>query len=111
MISKDNADHYVWGDNCDGWRLADREDCSIIHEQMPRDTREVRHYHNESRQFFFVLSGWMHIEVDGKQQVLQPHEGIDVPPKTPHQVFNHSAEALEFLVISQPNTRNDRVLA
>ena len=26
MISKDNAEHYIWGDNCDGWYLVNRQD-------------------------------------------------------------------------------------
>lgn len=111
MISKNNAEHYIWGGNCDGWRLMDREDCSIIHEKMPPDTRESRHFHNESRQFFFVLSGCMHIEIEGTRHVLHPHEGIEVQPELAHQVLNLSAGELEFLVISQPNTRGDRVLA
>ncbi|MDY1001048.1 cupin domain-containing protein, partial [Pantoea agglomerans] len=26
MISKENAEHYFWGDNCDGWYLVNRQD-------------------------------------------------------------------------------------
>ncbi|WP_306812675.1 hypothetical protein [Paenibacillus soyae] len=37
------------------------------------------------------------------------HEGIEVKPLLLHQVFNRSEQDLEFLVISQPNTKNDRV--
>lgn len=33
MISKDNAGHYVWGDNCDGWYLVNRQDMLVIHEK------------------------------------------------------------------------------
>lgn len=52
MISKDNAEHYVWGNNCDGWHLLKRQDLSIIHEHMPPATAETRHFHVQSRQFF-----------------------------------------------------------
>jgi len=26
MISKENAEHYVWGEECDGWNLLNRQD-------------------------------------------------------------------------------------
>lgn len=109
MISKQNAEHYIWGQQCDGWRLADEAGQSIIHERMPAGTSEARHYHNFAKQFFFVLSGVMTIEVDGELHTLKSHEGIEVKPKQPHQVFNHSNGDIEFLVISQPNTKGDRV--
>lgn len=51
MISKENAEHYSWGDRCDGWYLMNRKDMLVIHEKMPPGTREKRHYHASSRQF------------------------------------------------------------
>lgn len=33
MISKDNAEHYVWADDCDGWYLVNRQDMLVIHEK------------------------------------------------------------------------------
>lgn len=109
MISKHNADHYLWGEQCDGWRLVNREDQSIIHEKMPAGTSEARHIHEKAKQFFFVLSGQMTIEVDGIVHTLNAQEGIEVLPHTPHQVFNQSGQPIEFLVISQPNTIGDRI--
>lgn len=109
MISKDNAEHYIWGEQCDGWRLVNGEDQSIIHERMPPSTYENRHYHKIAKQFFFVLSGEMEIEIDGVKYKLQQHQGKEVQPSSKHQVFNNSLDDLEFLVISQPSTRNDRV--
>lgn len=44
MISKDNAEHYVWGDDCDDWYLVNRQDRLVIHEKMPPGTSEKRHY-------------------------------------------------------------------
>ncbi len=111
MISKNNAEHYIWGNNCDGWRLINDEDRSIIHERMPAGTSEIRHFHHKSKQFFFVLSGTMTIEVNGSEYRLGKHEGIEVLPSVPHQVLNKSGKDIEFLVISQPNTRNDRINA
>lgn len=109
-ISKQNAEHYTWGDNCDGWHLVKNKDLSIIHERMPVNTSEVRHYHNYARQFFFVLSGTATIEISGKRIILSREEGIEVPPLVPHQMLNESKHDVEFIVISQPTSKDDRIL-
>ncbi|MFT9850146.1 cupin domain-containing protein [Aneurinibacillus sp. REN35] len=109
-ISKNNGEHYTWGDNCDGWYLVKNKELSVIHERMPVNTSEVRHYHNHTRQFFFVLSGSATLEVDGEYITLSAQEGIEIPPLLPHQMINKSNEDVEFLVISQPNSRSDRVV-
>ncbi len=109
MISKDNAEHYVWGDGCDGWHLLKRPDVSVIHERMPPGTREARHYHGRARQLFFVLSGRATLEVQGRREQLAPHQALEVEPGVPHQVFNDAPEPLELLVISCPPSHGDRV--
>ncbi len=76
---------------------------------MPAKTEEVCHYHHEAQQFFFVLSGTATMEIDGKQIILQANEGIEVPPLQAHQMRNDSQEDVEFLVISHPNSRGDRI--
>ena len=109
-ISKTNAEHYIWGEKCNGWHLVKNEALSVIHEHMPADTCEVRHYHEKSRQFFFVLNGCATLEVNGEEVVLHPNEGIEVPPLVPHQMFNRSDKDIEFLVVSQPCSKGDRIL-
>lgn len=109
-ISKHEAEHYIWGNHCDGWHLVKGGELSVIHERMPSNTAEVRHYHEHARQFFFVLSGTATIEVNGEEIVLLPQEGVEVTPLTPHQMFNHSSEDVEFIVISQPTSKGDRVV-
>ncbi|MGX9136097.1 cupin domain-containing protein [Rummeliibacillus sp. JY-2-4R] len=108
-ISRHNAEHYLWGDYCDGWHLVKNNELSVIHERMPVNTAEIIHYHNQARQFFFVLSGVATIDIEGEFITLNPHEGIEVPPLTHHQMRNESNEDVEFIVISQPNSRGDRV--
>ena len=43
VISRGTAEHYTWGEVCDGWHLLKRQDMSIIHERMPADSQEARH--------------------------------------------------------------------
>ena len=111
MVSKETVEHYTWGDGCDGWHLVQRPELSVIHERMPPGTHEVRHLHGTARQFFFVLSGAVTIEIDGRREVLRAHQGVEVPPGAPHQVLNESQDDVEFVVISHPTTRGDRVPA
>jgi len=111
MISKDTAEHYSWGDGCDGWHLVKQTELSVIYERMPPGTAEVRHYHQQARQFFFVLSGEATLELDRKRQSIHPFQGVEVPPSIQHQIFNCSSADVQFLVISQPTTRGDRVSA
>jgi mannose-6-phosphate isomerase-like protein (cupin superfamily) len=111
MISKDSAEHYLWGSGCDGWHLVKRSDLSIIHERMPPGTAEVRHYHQAAWQFFFVLTGTATLEVAGKRETLQAQQGVEVPAGVAHQMRNDSEREIEFIVISQPPSHGDRVLA
>jgi mannose-6-phosphate isomerase-like protein (cupin superfamily) len=106
--SKANAAHYVWGGDCDGWRLVDQPSLSVIHERMPSGRSEQRHRHASARQYFFVLSGTLTLEVDGRRHILGRETGLEIAPGTPHQALNEGAEPVEFLVISQPTTRGDR---
>ena len=45
--NRSNAEHYVWGDGCDGWRLLDRPDLSVIEERIPPGRGEVVHFHSD----------------------------------------------------------------
>ena len=45
VVSIENAEHYVWGEVCDGWHLLKRDDMSVIQERVPAGGAEVMHYH------------------------------------------------------------------
>ena len=104
-----NAEHYSWGDNCDGWHLVKTESLSVIQETMPPNTKEKTHYHKVSQQFFYVLDGSLSIKFQGKSHMLEKGEGYHVEPGVKHQVENNSNMAVNFLVISEPSTQNDRI--
>jgi mannose-6-phosphate isomerase-like protein (cupin superfamily) len=83
---------------------------SVIQERMPAAASEVNHYHEHARQFFFILAGEATLEINGSRLVLGPSQGIDVPPKTPHQLLNLSNQELHFIVVSAPASHGDRVV-
>lgn len=107
--SKQNTEHYKWGNHCDGWFYVKNENQTVILEHMPPSTQEQRHYHERSNQFFFMLKGTAHIEINGVMHIFTENEGIEVRNRLPHQIFNKSDEEIQFLVISQPPTVDDRI--
>lgn len=110
VARKDEAAHYVWGTGCGGWRLVQNTDLSVIYERMPPGTAEVRHFHQRARQFFWILAGTAEFEIAGEsRQTLRASEGLEVPPQAVHRIANVSDCDVEFLVISQPSTQEDRI--
>ena len=109
VVSISNAEHYKWGENCDGWHLLKRDDISIIQERVPAGESEARHFHNISRQFFYILSGTATMQIENETLVLNQSEGVEIPPGVEHQFQNKSDEDVSFLVISFPKSHGDRV--
>jgi mannose-6-phosphate isomerase-like protein (cupin superfamily) len=107
-VTQATAEEYQWGSGCLGWRFVDQAEMSVIRERMPPGTSEVRHHHQKSRQFFFILKGRARIELGGEQVPLTKDEGLVVAPGVDHQIFNESDEDLEFLLVSQPSAKGDR---
>jgi len=110
-VSTNNAPHYIWGGNCDGWHLLKSDNLSVIQESVPPGSSEIMHFHNASEQFFYVLSGTATLEIDSEVYILKNKEGCHVPAKTPHQLRNESGEVLNFLVVSTPPSHGDKIEA
>lgn len=109
MISKDNAEHYTWGGDCDGWHLLKSPTLSVIHERMPPERVEVRHHHAKAQQLFFVLSGELTMRFENGAEIIGAGQAIEIKPGVAHQAANEGPAAVEFLVISEPPTRGDRI--
>lgn len=108
-ISVPNAEHYVWGEVCDGWHLLKREDMSIIQERVPAGASEVMHYHEVARQFFYILEGAGTMAFEDREVPLSKGQGLEIPPRVKHQFKNRSDADVHFLVISIPTTKGDRI--
>jgi mannose-6-phosphate isomerase-like protein (cupin superfamily) len=83
----------------------------VIEERMPPGAFEVSHYHQRSRQFFRVLQGELQMLVQGTPVALAEGEGLEIAPGIVHQARNTSSNEVRFLVISQPPSQGDRILA
>ncbi|MEC5385971.1 cupin domain-containing protein [Uliginosibacterium sp. H3] len=108
VLSRDNAEHYTWGEGCDGWHLLKSDALSVIEERVPPGKSESRHLHMNAQQCFYIVEGEAAIEMAGQEVLLSAGQSLVVPARTPHQFFNRSASDVRFLVISQPSTRGDR---
>lgn len=109
IIDKSNTKHYIWGDNCDSWVLNDTTNLSVKLESMPAGTKESLHYHEKAQQFFFILKGIATFYLDEQSYILTAQQGIRVQPGQQHFIVNETTDILEFLVISEPSTNNDRI--
>jgi len=105
-ISRDNAEHYTWGENCEGWNLVRNADLSVIEEVMPPATAEQIHRHHVAQQFFYILAGEAVMEFGDKKVAMRDGQGVTVNPGVPHRILNQSNADVRFLVISQPSTKN-----
>lgn len=109
VVSINNAPHFKWGQNCDAWWLKNDGQFNVLYETMPSGSFEVKHYHQETEQFFYCLQGQLVIEFEDYEQMLQEQEGISIKAGITHKVKNSSGNLVSFLVISSPNLSGDRV--
>ncbi len=110
-VSRDTAEHYVWGTVCDGWHLVAADGWSVIEERMPPGGTEIAHWHRRAHQFFYVLAGEATMELGDERLLLAPGQGLEVLPGIPHRLSNAGSQDLRFLVVSVPPSHGDRVLA
>lgn len=109
VISNQSAEHYTWGNECDGWHLVKSESLSVIQERIPSGCSEARHFHVRAEQFFFILSGVGTMELEGKIFTIKPNQGIHIPAGAKHQLSNQHENDLVFTVTSTPPSHGDRV--
>jgi len=108
IVSRVNAEHYRWGDDCDAWHLVKDPAFTVIEELIPPGAAEVRHYHKRAQQFFYILSGEAIMEVEGEPTLLPAGTGLRIMPALRHQIRNPSSRPLRLLVISHPPSHGDK---
>lgn len=106
--SRENAEHYSWGEACDGWRLLSRPELSVIEERIPPGRGEVSHFHNHARQLFYVLSGRLKVDLPDESVEVRQGQSLEIPPVVVHRVHNPFESDAVFLVVSSPTTQGDR---
>jgi mannose-6-phosphate isomerase-like protein (cupin superfamily) len=108
-ISRTNAEHYTWGDGCDGYFLLKRAEVHVIEERMPPGTAEKAHRHERARQLFYVLEGELTMRFQSGDVLVEAGASLEIEPGTVHKARNQSDEDVRFLVVSVPPSHGDRV--
>ena len=109
ITSTCNAEHYTWGNGCDGWHLLKTDTLSVIQERMPPGTSEQMHFHERAQQVFYILFGIATFEIEGEVVTVNASQSLHISPGIGHRISNNSNIDLHFLVISQPKAHGDRV--
>lgn len=109
-IDKQTAEHYIWGNNCDSWVLANTEGLSVKQEKMPSGAKEQLHFHAQAQQLFYILKGSATFYINNEATTVNEKQAIQILPNQKHFIANETSDELEFLVISQPSTNKDRTV-
>jgi quercetin dioxygenase-like cupin family protein len=107
-LRADSANHYLWGEQCDGWRLVERERLSLREERIRPGCAEIAHFHRIAHQIFYVLSGELTIRTLERTLLARPGEAVEIPPGIVHLVENCGEDDLRILLFSSPDTAGDR---
>src|SRR5205085_8097026 len=94
--SPGKSEYYSWGNNCEGWRILKSDSLSVIREKMPGGATEVLHYHEQSQQVFYILTGCASFEIDGNIISINENESLQISPGSLHRIFNSKDVDLEF---------------
>jgi mannose-6-phosphate isomerase-like protein (cupin superfamily) len=109
VIDKQTTSPVLWGNGCQSWYLQDKDQMGIFHMILPPQAVDEPHIHLHSEQFVYVLRGTLGVLLNGDTYFLTTYQGILIPKKTPHKVFNQQEEAVEFILFASPNHPDDRV--
>jgi mannose-6-phosphate isomerase-like protein (cupin superfamily) len=108
-VSRVNAEHYTWGEGCDGYYLLKRAEVQVIEERMPPGTAERAHRHERSRQLFYVLEGELTMRFQDKDVRVMFGASLEIEQGRVHQARNESGQDVRLLVVSVPPSHGDRV--
>lgn len=109
LKDKTNTPFYTWGAHCTSYVIMETDALSVKQELMPPGTKEQLHLHRKSVQIFNITQGNAVFYVDGDKIGVDEGQSIIIKPGQQHLIANESDKHLEFLITSQPSTKNDRV--
>ena len=86
--------------------LAHRNSCirnqSLAEARLPAAGATSKHYHPETEEIYYIVSGRGRMEIDGETREVGPGDAIAIPPAAAHQITNTGDEVLRFLCCCAP---------
>jgi mannose-6-phosphate isomerase-like protein (cupin superfamily) len=107
-VCRSLANHYDWGNTCDGWVLSSHPDLLVIEEHVPAGESKEWHVHGHAQQFFYVVAGEAQLHTSFGVTHPSERSGIPVPAALAHRFVNAGTSDVAFLVVSAPSTVGDR---
>lgn len=78
---------------------------SLAEARVPAGNSTQRHYHKDSEEFYYILSGKGSMEIDGEMREVGPEDAILIPPGAWHTIT--ASEDLVFLCCCAPPYRHE----
>lgn len=90
--------------------ILDRTNAPVEHQSLaeaslPLGAQTERHFHKVTEEFYFILEGSGHMEVDGVERDVSHGDCILIPPGAFHQI--RSTGELRFLCCCSPPYSHD----
>ncbi len=84
------------------YRNSSCERMSLAEATVQPGEETIPHYHGDSEEIYYFLSGSGEMGVGGEREGVGPRDAVYIPPETEHWVANSGEEALVFLCICCP---------
>jgi mannose-6-phosphate isomerase-like protein (cupin superfamily) len=76
---------------------------SFVHAVIPPGKSSSAHFHKDSEETYYGLSGRAYMQIDGRRFYVEPGVAVLIMPGEIHQIWNAEADRdFEFLTISAP---------
>ncbi len=90
------------------WPLSSGEDLSEGNMSYFETSKTTEaHYHEETTEMYFVLSGEGKIELDGNKEKLEKDTFVMIHPNTVHRIIPSENSTLKIIVCSIPAWREE----
>ncbi len=87
------------------------ENLSLAEATIKPGCSTVGHYHRNSEEIYYILSGCGSIIIDNESRKLVPNDAVVIPPKARHKIENIGEDDLIILCCcSPPYEEDDTVL-
>jgi len=80
---------------------------SLAEAVVPVGGATDEHYHEDSEEIYFVLSGVGEIRVNGESAPVRVGDAIALPPGVVHKIWNRGESDLVFLCVCVPPYEHD----
>jgi mannose-6-phosphate isomerase-like protein (cupin superfamily) len=80
---------------------------SLAEAVVPAGCATEEHYHSESEEIYFILSGVGEIRVNGELAAVGAGDAVALPPSSVHKIWNRGNSDLVFLCICVPPYEHD----